>query len=158
MSFKVKTLGVLVLFHLSITIKAIPYTINVMAITIGVWRCASIKSSNKIVTTAPGMQATTTLNHIEKISFSITGLLLSLNWNGNILFQNKTTTARIAPNWITTKNISLKSALTFILINSSTKSICPVLLIGSHSVIPSTIPKKITLIISIKSNILYPLL
>ena len=127
--------------------------------TAGVCRWASIKSSKRIVTKAPGIQATTTLNQTEKISFRITELFLSLNWNGNIFFQNMTTTARIAPSWITTKNISLKASLVFICRNSSTMSICPVLLIGSHSVIPSTIPRKITLSISIKfSSIIQKLL
>ena len=40
-----------------------------MAITVGVCKCASIKSSKAIVTTAPGIQATTTLNHKDHISF-----------------------------------------------------------------------------------------
>lgn len=38
----------------------------------------------------------------------------------------------------------LKSAVTFSLINSSTRIMWPVLLIGSHSVMPSTIPSRIT--------------
>ena len=48
--------------------------------------------------TAAGIHATTILHHSMILSISITGLDLSLNWNGNILFQNNSTTARIAPN------------------------------------------------------------
>ena len=112
-----------------------------------------------MVTTAPGIHATTTLNHIDQTSFlKILPFLLipstvSFFLKGHILFQNNTTTAKMAPNCITYINISLKFGLTSSLINSSTKSICPVLLIGSHSVIPSTIPRNITFKILIKLNI-----
>ena len=49
-------------------------------------------------------------------------------------------------------NLPQDSSLILSVINSSTRIICPVLLIGSHSVIPSTIPRKITFKISIKSS------
>ena len=76
-----------------------------------------------------------------------------LNEKGKIFFQYKTTTAMIAPNCITTKNISLNAGDIFSCKNSSTNIICPVLLTGSHSVIPSIIPKIMAFIISINSII-----
>ena len=100
---------------------------------------------------APGIHATTTLSHMEIVSILISGLERSSSWMGIIFFQKNTTTANIAPSWITTKNISLKRSLMFSVRNSSTSSMWPVLLIGSHSVIPSTIPRKIAFKISIKS-------
>ena len=74
-------------------------------------------------------------------------------FQGKSLFQNKTTTARIAPSWITTKNISLNASVAFNVSAgiASTSSICPVLDTGNHSVMPSTIPSKMTLSISINS-------
>ena len=99
---------------------------------------------------APGIQATTTFSQREIVSILTTGFDLSLNWKGNIFCQNRMTTARIAPSWITTKNISLKASLMFRVRNSSTNSMWPVLLMGSHSVTPSTMPRKITFRISVK--------
>ena len=96
------------------------------------------------------MQATTTLSQMERVSILTAGFVLSLNWKGNIFCQNRITTARIAPSWITTKNISLKASLMFRVRNSSTNSMCPVLLMGSHSVTPSTMPRKMTFKISVK--------
>ena len=55
----------------------------------------------------------------------------------------------MAPNWITTRNIPQNDFDTFIGMISSNKIICPVELIGSHSVIPSTIPYNIDFKISI---------
>ena len=126
--------------------------INVAAITIGVWRYSSRKSSNNIPITPAGTHAIKILIHIVQVSFFSTFDLAGEN--GFNFLKYNVTTAKIAPSWITTKNISLKVVLTFKLINSSTRIICPVLLIGSHSVIPSTIPKNITLIISITSIII----
>ena len=99
---------------------------------------------------APGIQATTTFSQREIVSILTTGFDLSLNWKGNIFCQNRMTTARIAPSWITTKNISLKASLMFRVRNSSTNSMWPVLLMGSHSVMPSTMPRKMTFRISVK--------
>ena len=42
---------------------------------------------NKMPRTPEGMQATATLNHIEKISFLIMDFVLSVKLKGNILFQ-----------------------------------------------------------------------
>ena len=44
----------------------------------------------------------------------------------------------------------MKAFETSSLMNSSTRIMCPVLLIGSHSVIPSTMPMMIALISSAK--------
>ena len=69
---------------------------------------------------------------------------------GKMLFQNRTTTASIAPSWITTSNMLQNPSETFLNANIFSKRIrCPVLLIGSHSVMPSTIPNIMALIISI---------
>ena len=54
----------------------------------------------------------------------------------------------IAPSWITTENISQKSPDTLSGQISLKRIRCPVELIGSHSVIPSTIPRSIDLMIS----------
>ena len=84
----------------------------------------------------------------------------SLKRKGKILFQKRSTTAKMAPSWITTRNISQKSSLTFKVTNSFKRIICPVLLMGSHSVMPSTIPKSTAFkisIISICDTFLYSL-
>ena len=101
---------------------------------------------------APGMQAATTLSQSERVfCFSMTpprGFLPK----GQSWFQNRTTTARMAPSWITTKNISLKASEASICKNSSTSSMCPVELTGSHSVTPSTMPRKMTFNSSMKDR------
>ena len=111
-------------------------------------------------TIAAGMLAMQTLNQVcQTARFSSVVLFRE---NGQSLFQNKTTTAIIAPICITTSNIDINSDTksgwtSFPTVrgkNSSNKIICPVELTGSHSVMPSIIPKKIALISS-KTNILF---
>ena len=62
--------------------------------------------------------------------------------NGNIFSQNRTTTANMEPNCITTKKTCLNSHDTSSRTNSSSRIIWPVLLMGSHSVIPCTMPNN----------------
>ena len=73
---------------------------------------------------------------------------------GHSLFQNSTTTARMAPSWMTTRNMDINSSLALNLTTCSTKIMCPVEEMGSHSVMPSTIPIRIALMIS--KNVINP--
>ena len=66
--------------------------------------------------------------------------------------KNITHTARMAPSWITTRNMSQKSLLVLSLTNSPTSSMWPVLETGSHSVMPSTRPKNAALSSSMMSK------
>ena len=54
----------------------------------------------------------------------------------------------IAPSWMTTSNISKNASPCLSFRSSSIRIRCPVLLTGSHSVIPSTIPNMIAFKIS----------
>ena len=97
---------------------------------------------------AAGTQETRILNHMVMISMRSQGILPgffslapAVKAKGQSLFQKSTTTARMAPSWITTSNMPKKSSLIPAKgISSSSRIKCPVLLTGSHSVIPSTIP------------------
>ncbi len=66
--------------------------------------------------------------------------------------MNSTHTARIAPSWITTRNMFQNSSVTLSLMNSLTKIMCPVEEIGSHSVMPSTKPRNADLSSSMTSK------
>ena len=73
------------------------------------------------------------------------------NLKGKRLLQNMVTTAIIAPSWITMLYKFQKSPLTLSKLNSRNSSNIikwPVLETGSHSVIPSTMPKNIDFKIS----------
>ena len=59
---------------------------------------------------------------------------------GHSFLKYMTTTARIAPNWMTTRNISINSALKLNLSTCSARIMWPVLEMGSHSVMPSITP------------------
>ena len=48
----------------------------------------------------------------------------------------------MAPNWMTTRNRARKSSDTCSFTNSSTRIMCPVDEMGSHSVMPSTMPTR----------------
>mgnify|MGYP000204036810 CR=1 FL=1 len=69
-----------------------------------------------VIFLSAGMQATMILNHIFMMSFFTMPFVLDLpvKLNGQICFQNSSTTAKIAPNWMTTRNISQNSSETFI--------------------------------------------
>ena len=106
--------------------------------------------------TAAGTQDTSILNHSIQISFLKYDIRpvppscsrsFFVRAKGHICFQNSSTTARMAPSCITTSNMPKNSSLTPTPSSSGLKGIrlstrirCPVLLMGSHSVMPSTIP------------------
>ena len=97
--------------------------------------------------TSTGRVATTTLNH----SCQTSGLEMTRprrTPNGQSLFQNRTTTARMAPSWMTTRNMDRNSSLALNLMICSTRIICPVDEMGSHSVMPSTMPIRMAFRIS----------
>ena len=56
--------------------------------------------------------------------------------------------ARMAPSWMTTRNMDMNSSLALNFTTCSSKIIWPVDEMGSHSVMPSTMPIKIALMIS----------
>ena len=62
--------------------------------------------------------------------------------NGFSAPKNMTHTARMAPSWMTTRNMSQKSLVTSSVTNWLSRSMCPVLETGSHSVMPSTSPYR----------------
>ena len=109
-------------------------------------KCSSIYLLNASPITAAGRQATMTFPHRSNVSRR--SALDLLPRNGFSFFAFSTTTARMAPSWMTTKNISIKAVDTFSRMNSSTRIMCPVLDTGSHSVSPSTIPRITTFSIS----------
>ena len=123
------------------TMKSTPYTIRAADTTYALKRWASIQSSSRSPRTAAGMQAMTILIHRDQVASLC--LLLLLGLKGFSLWKYMTTTARMAPSWMTTRNTSLNASGWFSLMISSTSIICPVLLMGSHSVNPSTIPNTI---------------
>ena len=110
------------------------------ATTVLVCRFASIQSSKSTPTRPEGMMETTTLAHNCQVSFFSWEDLLGEK--GLSLWKNSTTTARIAPSWMTTSNMLLNSSDTFRATSSSNRIRCPVELTGSHSVTPSTMPKR----------------
>ena len=102
-------------------------------------KCSSMNLLNKSPMTAAGTQARMTLYqscHVARFS----QLDFQLE-NGLSFSKFSTTTARMAPSCMTTRNMSIKDFDTSSLMNSSTRIMCPVLLIGSHSVSPSTMPR-----------------
>lgn len=109
-------------------------------------RCSVIQSSSGRPISALGRMAASTWNHISHTSRRqyrpTKPLPFGLTQNGHSLFQNMTTTARIAPNWMTTSNISKKASDASILRNSPARIRCPVLEMGSHSVTPSRTPSS----------------
>ncbi len=147
----------------SIMIKSTPYTTSAAETTQALYSqpsmsrpvSLSITLSSTSPTMAAGMLATTTLNQMAQVSFFLGSFFLGVK--GLSLVKNITTTARIAPSCITTSNISQNSpaksgpssAPTFSPRNSLRSIRCPVELIGSHSVTPSTIPYSIAFRISV---------
>ena len=97
--------------------------------------------------TSTGRVAATTLNQ----SCQTLGLEMTRPCRrpkGHSLPQNSTTTARMAPSWMTTRNMDMNSSLALNFTTCSSKIIWPVDEMGSHSVMPSTMPIKIALMIS----------
>ncbi len=87
---------------------------------------------------AAGMQPTTTMPHSRHVPFRSSGVLR--DENGLSLWKYRISTAQMAPIWMTTRKSSKKSADTCSCTNSSTRIMCPVEEMGSHSVMPSTMP------------------
>jgi len=97
--------------------------------------------------TSTGRVAATTLNHrLQTLGLEITRPCRRPK--GHSLPQNSTTTARMAPSWMTTRNMDMNSSLALNLTICSSRIIWPVDEMGSHSVMPSTMPIKIALMIS----------
>ena len=59
---------------------------------------------------------------------------------GQSFWKYSTTTAKIAPSWMTTRNMAINASLNWNLSTCSARIMWPVLEIGSHSVIPSITP------------------
>ena len=94
-------------------------------------------------TTAAGRQAATTLAQSAHVALRSCAVLRGEK--GLSLPKNITHTARIAPSWMTTRNMSQKSRETSRVTNWSSSSMWPVDETGSHSVMPSTSPKSAAL-------------
>ena len=109
-----------------------------------------MKSSSGMPIIAAGRQPTMILPHRLQVSRHSWRVLP--NPNGSRSRMNSTHTARIAPSWITTRNMFQNSSVTLSLMNSSTKIIWPVDEMGSHSVMPSTRPRKADLSSSMMST------
>ena len=97
-SFKLFIFASLFLFLISIIINNIPYTISIIAIEIGVPKCASKKSSNSTPIITAGIHATITFFHKSIVSFFSS--LLFLEDSGFSLLKYSIKTANIAPNCI----------------------------------------------------------
>ena len=90
--------------------------------------------------TAAGIEATMTFFQSSMVSdFSWCDFM---DENGLSFSKFRTTTAKMAPSWMTTRNMSMNCFDTCNLMNSSTRIIWPVLETGSHSVSPSTTPSS----------------
>lgn len=72
------------------------------------------------------------------------------------MWKNRTRTASMEPNWITTLKTSKNSGVEVMGQILSNKIKCPVLLMGNHSVIPCMIPRMTAFKISIKSMNTFP--
>ncbi len=111
--------------------------------TKGPERCSSIQSSSGMPTTAAGMQATTILAQSDHVPRRSSGVLDGAK--GFSCRKYSTHTARMAPSWMTTRNMFQKSSETSSDTNWSRSSMCPVEEMGSHSVTPSTRPNSAAL-------------
>ena len=69
--------------------------------TVGVSRWASTQSPSRTAARAPGIQATTTLSQREIVFFLTRTPPPGFLPKGQSWFQNRKTTARMAPSWIT---------------------------------------------------------
>ena len=89
---------------------------------------------------AAGMHPTTTMPHSLHVLLLSAGVLR--DENGFSLWKYRMSTAQIAPIWMTTRKSSRKSGDTCNFTNSSTRIMWPVDEMGSHSVMPSTMPMR----------------
>ena len=117
---------------------------SMMATTTLLYRCSSSQSSNSRPSTAAGTLATRILHHSRTV-----GHLKCLAkpesrplspQKGHSFLKYSTTTAMMAPSWMTTRNISMNSSDRLNFSTCSARIMCPVLDTGSHSVMPSMMP------------------
>ena len=101
--------------------------------------------------TAAGRQATIVLAQSPQVARRSRASFFREN---GFSFPKKTTqTARMAPSWMTTRNMFQKSSETSSVRNWLSSSMWPVEEMGSHSVTPSTKPKTAALTSSIRSTV-----
>ena len=93
------------------------------------------------------MHPMTTMPHSRQVLLRCAGVFLKLK--GLSLWKYMMMTARIAPIWMTTRNRARNWSDTCSFTNSSMRIICPVDEMGSHSVMPSTMPSSRAFRISI---------
>ena len=108
------------------------------------YRWSSIQSSSRMPSTAAGRQETMILNH-SRITGQRTCRAGPVSrplsrQKGHSVWKYSTTTAKIAPSWMTTRNISIKAADSWNFSTCSARIMWPVLETGSHSVMPSITP------------------
>ena len=117
---------------------------------------SSMISLRRMPTMPAGMLAMSTFPQREKVPRRSSGDFL--REKGLSLWKKSTSTAMIEPSCTSTLNTSKKALLRSGSgdmakgRNSFNRMICPVLLIGSHSVMPCTIPCRIDLRISKKES------
>ena len=99
-----------------------------------------MKSLSGMPIAAAGMQPSTILPHRFHVARRPSRPLLGLK--GLSWWKYSTHTDRMAPSWMTTRNMFQNSAGTSIFTNSSTRIMWPVEEMGSHSVMPSTRPRN----------------
>ena len=119
--------------------------------TKGLPRCSSIQSSMGMPTAAAGTQATIVFAQSDQVARR--PALPFLGENGLSLPKKTTQTARMAPSWMTTRNMFQKSSETSSVRNWLSSSMCPVEEMGSHSVTPSTRPKTAAFTSSMKFTV-----
>ena len=90
--------------------------------------------------TAAGMQPMATMPHRRHVLFFSTASFFGEN--GFSLWKYRMSTAMMAPSWMTTRNRARNSSDTCSFTNSSTRIMWPVEEMGSHSVMPSTMPMR----------------
>ena len=93
--------------------------------------------------TAAGRHPTTILPQSVHVALRSLGLLRPDS--GLRSWKYSTHTDRMAPSWMTTRNMFQNSSETLSFTNSSTRIMWPVEEMGSHSVMPSTRPSRAAL-------------
>ena len=107
---------------------------------LGLAQCSLTQSSSAKPRMAAGMDPTTTMPHKRHVPFFST--LVLRGEKGFSLWKYRMSTAIMAPSWMTTRNSARNSSDTCSFTNSSTRIMWPVDEMGSHSVMPSTMPMR----------------
>ena len=89
---------------------------------------------------AAGMQPMATMPQRRQVLFFCT--LVFFGEKGLSLWKYRMSTAMMAPSWMTTRKSLRNSSDTCSFTNSSTRIMWPVDEMGSHSVMPSTMPMR----------------